>query len=236
MQVPSSTPNAFTFLELGVLPIRYKIHKRQLIFLHHIVHLPSSDPVHKLHLQQIKLPFEKNWTNNVFLLLKLYGLDYESVKEVTIDAWKEAVIEAVTTVAFHELISECSEKTKTYRLKYESFHRQKYLTSIPSELACLLFRIRGRIINCRDNHHSSHQIIICRLCGSTIETQEHIANCPKVRGEREIISFEQFYSPDIDENFDLTDLIDVKNRFRLFQDLASGKGVVEDTTMDFVHI
>ena len=41
MQVPSSTPNAFTFLELGVLPIRYKIHKRQLIFLHHIVHLPS---------------------------------------------------------------------------------------------------------------------------------------------------------------------------------------------------
>ena len=77
--------------------------------------------MHKLHLQQIKLPFEKNWTNNVFLLLKLYGLDYESVKEVTIDAWKEAVIEAVTTVAFHELISECSEKTKMYRLKSSDY-------------------------------------------------------------------------------------------------------------------
>ena len=82
MQVPSSTPNAFTYLELGVLLIQYKIHKRQLNFLHHIIHLPPSDPVHRLHLQQILLPFERNWTNNVFSLLKLYELDYDSIKEI----------------------------------------------------------------------------------------------------------------------------------------------------------
>ena len=235
MQVPSSTPNAFTYLELGVIPIRYKIHKRQLNFLHHIIHLPSSDPVHKLHLQQKLLPYEKNWTNNVFVLLQKYELDYDSIKDVSKEAWKETVEEAITTVAFQELIQQCSEKTKTFRLKYECFQRQKYITTFPADLACLLFRIRGKVINCRDNHHSSHQSIICRLCGVTVETQEHIANCPKVRGDREVISFEQFYAADIDGNSDLTDLVDVKNRYRLFQDLVSGTQEVVEDTMDFVH-
>ena len=33
-----STSNSFTFLELGVLPISYEIHKRQISFLHHFQH------------------------------------------------------------------------------------------------------------------------------------------------------------------------------------------------------
>jgi hypothetical protein len=235
MQVPSSTPNAFTYLELGVLPIQFKIHKRQLNFLHHILHLPSSDPVQKLHLQQLLLPFEKNWTNNVMLLIEMYGLDYESVKEMSQEAWKATVEEAITTAAFEDLTRECREKTKTFGLKYEFLERQKYITAFPSELACLLFRIRGKMINCRNNHHSSHKSIICRLCGITVETQEHIVNCPEVRGEQEVISFEQFYAPNINADFDLTELIEVKNRYRLFQDLVSGKEALKETT-DFVHI
>ena len=156
MQVPSSTPNAFTYLELGVLLIQYKIHKRQLNFLHHIIYLPP-DPVHRLHLKQILLPFERNWTNNVFSLLKLYELDYDSIKDVSKEVWKETVEEAIPAVALEELTRESRKKTKTFNLKYEFFQRQNYITTFPPELACLLFRVRGRIINCRKNHHSSHQ-------------------------------------------------------------------------------
>ena len=42
---PSSISNPFLFLELGVLPIKYEIHKRQITFLHHIVNLSNEDPV-----------------------------------------------------------------------------------------------------------------------------------------------------------------------------------------------
>ena len=38
VRAPSSTCNAFVFLELGILPVKYQIHIRQLTFLHHIVH------------------------------------------------------------------------------------------------------------------------------------------------------------------------------------------------------
>ena len=64
-KTPNATPNAFTFLELGVLPIEYEINKRQLVFLYHILTLPKSDPVYKLHEKQKLLKYEKNWANNL---------------------------------------------------------------------------------------------------------------------------------------------------------------------------
>ena len=73
LQVPNSTPNAFTFLELGVLPIEYEIHKRQLMYLHHVHTLPHDDPVHHILQQQKQLSYS-NWYQNVLKLLLVYQL------------------------------------------------------------------------------------------------------------------------------------------------------------------
>jgi hypothetical protein len=59
-------------------------------------------------------------------LVELYGLDYESIKEMSQEAWKAAVEEAITT-AFDDLTRECRVKTKTVGLKYEVLERQKYV-------------------------------------------------------------------------------------------------------------
>ena len=53
LHAPSSTSNAITFLETGVLPMSYKIHVRQLTFLHHIVTLSDNDPVKFTYQQQL---------------------------------------------------------------------------------------------------------------------------------------------------------------------------------------
>ena len=136
-----------------------------------------------------------------------------------------------------ELSNIKNNNNKNFQIEVRKFSTTKVHYHLPCRpgLPPLQNQIRGKVINCRDNHHSSHQSIICRLCGVTVETQEHIANCPKVRGDREVISFEQFYAADIDANSDLTDLVDVKNRYRLFQDLVSGTQEVVEDTMDFVH-
>ena len=68
------TSNAFTFLELGVLPILYEIHKRQLSFLHHILNLAEDDPVKKMYNNMKQLPGEKNWYNCVVRLLETYNI------------------------------------------------------------------------------------------------------------------------------------------------------------------
>ena len=61
MRSASSTPNCIMFLDLAILPIKYEIHIRQLVFIHHIVHLQSSNPVRQVYEQQLEYPFEANW-------------------------------------------------------------------------------------------------------------------------------------------------------------------------------
>ena len=76
MGVRQATSNAFMYLELGVLPIKYEIHKRQLMFLHHIVNLPEEDPVKKVWRNQTNLPDYSNWWCDVKVLMEIYGIDF----------------------------------------------------------------------------------------------------------------------------------------------------------------
>ena len=89
IQAPNSTSNAFTFLEFGLLPIRYEIHKRKLMFYHHIYSLPTTDPVFRVHLEQRKLPFEKNWTNEVSALIAAYSLEEKDISKISKGEWKK---------------------------------------------------------------------------------------------------------------------------------------------------
>ena len=42
MTAKQATSNSFVFLEMGILPVKYEIHKRQLSFLHHIIYLSED--------------------------------------------------------------------------------------------------------------------------------------------------------------------------------------------------
>ena len=46
LHTPRGTCTSFTLLELGLLPISHEIVLRKLNFLHHILNLPTDDPVH----------------------------------------------------------------------------------------------------------------------------------------------------------------------------------------------
>ena len=61
MSVKLATSNAFVFLELGVLPIEHELHKRQLLFVYHVMNLGEEDPVKKVWRNQTMLPDHKNW-------------------------------------------------------------------------------------------------------------------------------------------------------------------------------
>ena len=216
LQVPNSTSNAFIYLELGVLPIEFEIHRRQLMFLHHIYTLPPDDPVQQIFRQQKLLPYEKNWWNGVAELLEKYDLTDADYDTICKNDWKNMVDANITDYAFQQLKDECSSMTKTYQLKYDNFERQQYLTSCPSDIARLIFRIRGKVLNCRDNHHSSNPITTCRLCNVCIETQSHTINCKKLFPNEAAISLQTYMSSSFEE--DLDQLHEIQRRYQCFQE------------------
>ena len=186
------------------------------MFLHHIHTLPLDDPVQRILNQQKLLPYEKNWWNGVVQLLEKYDLRDVNYGGITKEEWKSIVNINITDYAFKQLKNECSGMTKTFHLKYESFERQQYLTSCPSDIVRLIFKIRGRVLNCRDNHHSSNEILTCRICNVHIETQNHTINCKQLFSSDDIISLQTYMSSSFD--IDLEQLQEIQRRYTHFQE------------------
>ena len=176
-RAPYSTPNAFVFLEFGVLPVEYLIHIRQLTFLHHVVHLNQDDPVFVMFEQQQQLPFEQNWSSHIFKLLKSYDLRFSDVKTVSKEKWKSTVKDAVRTVALYHLTQQSASKSKTKHLQYSELLLQPYLLHYNHKEASTIFKIRSRSTECKQNRKNSVHDMSCRLCTKGEETQDHVVNC-----------------------------------------------------------
>ena len=80
-----------TFLETGVLPIKYEIHIRQLGFLHHILTLNENDPVKHAYQQQLKYSMASNWANEVIQIRNSYSIVEEDteVAKLSQRRWKK---------------------------------------------------------------------------------------------------------------------------------------------------
>ena len=144
MYVPYSTPNKGTLLELGILPVYDVINCRKLLFLHRILNLKEDDPVLKLYEEQNKLPFEKNWANEVSRLREHYNimLRDSEIKQIKKEKWRTLIKEKAVAKTFHELKDKLELKTKAKNLTYKSFKRQQHIYKLPATLARIIFKAR----------------------------------------------------------------------------------------------
>ena len=161
--LPSSTPNSFLFLELGVLPIEVEINKRQLMYLHRILQLPTDDPVHQMFDVQVTLDQqgEENWWSGVKPLLTKYGLpqDLNLLKQLSKDAFKRLVSRNLKAVTFDSLVAECKSLKKTADLTYTSFEMQSYLKHLFPNQAKHIIRSRCQILDLKSQNTISSKAI-----------------------------------------------------------------------------
>ena len=178
LRAPSSACNSITFLELGVLPAQYEIHIMKLTFLHHILTLEEDDPVKLVYMEQLKTPEEKNWANEVQNLRSMYEIKVTDVEisELSKDEWKAMVSNVVKEQAIISLNEEknCLSKSSSFP-DAECFQPSKYLFHFTVSRACLLFRVRSRIINIKDvQRYKFGDDQSCRVCGDAEETIDHV--------------------------------------------------------------
>ena len=176
---PSSISKSFIFLELGVLPIRYEIHQRQITFLHHIINLDSNDPVHALYQQMKSFPGESNWLNDVHRLAALYSIevDEEKIKSITKETFKLSVKTAIHECAFRALKEECAKLSKTGTLAYNKFECQTYLHHLYPSQAKVVLQCRAKCLRIKSHRPYLFKNKICRWCNLEEENLSHIVNC-----------------------------------------------------------
>ena len=209
MGVRQATSNAFMYLELGVLPIKYEIHKRQLLFLYHIVNLPEDDPVKKVWRNQTNLPDYGNWWCDVKVLMEIYGIEFdeETLMQMSKDTFKKKVKKAVAESAFEELKRQNEMKSRTKGIRYEKFEVQNYVKKMDPWEAKLIFKCRSKTLSIKDHMQFKYNENSCRWCGIGEETLSHIVNC----GNEECIDAETILT-----NMEVTDLKVLAKRIQDF--------------------
>ena len=178
--VASSSSNSFTFLELGVLPIEYEIEKRQLIYLHKILQLSSSDPVSQMFWEMKKFheAGEKNWWSGIAPCLAKYGLpQLDQIKELSKECYKRKVKESVGEFALKQLVTECCGLKKTADLKYDCLKLQDYFSCLCPSQARLVFKWRSQTLNIKTHLTYKYNDTLCRGCQNEVEDPYHIINC-----------------------------------------------------------
>ena len=193
MKSARSTPNSFVYLELGILPIHYEIHKKQLLFLHHILHLPDDDPVKSMYFELKCYPMAANWATNIEKLLRKYGLPIEEqeIAKMSREKWKSVVAKAIDKDAVESLIDDAKSKKKICDIHYSgTIETQQYLYSYSSSISTVIFNLRSRSVNCLKNRGSDG---LCRLCRNAMETQEHAVNCPEVAEGGQYLNLAELY-------------------------------------------
>ena len=176
---PPSISKSFIFLELGVLPIRYEIHKRQITFLHHIINLNPNDPVHALYQQMKCFPGESNWFNDVRQSAALYSIeiDEKKIQSMSKETFKKSVKSAIQEYAFHALKEECAKQSKTGTLVYEEFKCQTYLHHLYPSQAQTILKCRAKCLRIKSHRPYLFKNKICRWCNLEKEELSHIVDC-----------------------------------------------------------
>jgi hypothetical protein len=200
LHAPRSTPNVAVYVELGVMPIEYEIHIRQLNFLHHVLSFDENDPVKKVYNQTKRYKHEENWPQEIRGLLKKYQLEEDEnlIRNTGKEVWKQTVFNEVTSLVADELNTSCCKGSMTKDLScLEDISMKDYFRNMAPSEARLLFAMRSNIIDLRGVRKYMYKDSTCRLCKNGDEDVDHVINrCAKI-GRRELMDMKELFQEDI---------------------------------------
>ena len=127
---------------------------------------------------------QKIWTQ-LFVIEKLWpkSTDLDEIKELTKDSWLKKVKQACKIEAFESLLDIQVGYSKGSNLGYGTLKMRGYLKTeeINPSQARLLFKIRTRMLNVKNNYRNGHNELSCPICKDGIDSQEHMMmECEKL--------------------------------------------------------
>ena len=178
LNVPSSTPSALLYLELGMTPLKYLIQARRLLFLHHIITRKEDTLIYKFFNAQCREPAKNDWSETVKRDMEELDLNYEfsDIKSLSKNVWLKRVKEACKSKAFEDLTDTQMEYSKGNNLGYGSLKMRGYLKTrdINKSQAILLFKIRTRMLNLKNNFKNGNNDLSCKVCFQGVDSQDHM--------------------------------------------------------------
>ena len=183
----SKTAKEAFYLETGLLPIRFVIMKRRLMYLHHILQRSESEIIRRVYEIQKLIPTRNDWfglVRNTMKDLKI-DMDDDMIMQMNKDKFKAIVSCAVEESAIQYLNriaashSKSEDLINTRLIKEQYFEDQRFSRSEVE----LLFALRTRTVrDIKANFPSQYgRNLTCDLCEVAVCCQEHLLSCVRLQ-------------------------------------------------------
>ena len=180
----SKTPIEALYLELGIVPLRFHLMKRRILYLHDIVNRDDEELVKKIVLAQKERSCSGDFYEQVLENMRLLDLNFEMLMANSKAKVKADVGVSIEEKAYQYLIGLANTHSKTQEMLYQSCNGSEYFRDpkFTPELANLLFKFRTRTYMVKNNFRNNYKNtnILCPLCEISNDTQQHIMKCHKI--------------------------------------------------------
>ena len=208
IEAPACTPTPMLYLELGCVPIRYVIIGRRLMYLQYLLQQEEESLLYTFLMAQLENPVQGDWVEQVkndLIDVKL-DIPFEEIKLMSIENFKAKVKTAVSQAAFLYLSCEKAKLSKIMDVPHTAFKLQNYLQPMALDVqdSKLLFQLRSRMVEVKTNFRNKYSDLSCPVCKLTLDTQQHVIECPDLVLRSNIVvsnnvKYSHIFSDDIEK-------------------------------------
>ena len=233
LEVPSSSPKSMLYLEFGILPIRFVIKSRRLMFLQCILQEESDSVISQFFYAQDSNPSKNDWALTIRQDLEELDLNvsFNEIKSLSKQQFKTKVSKAMSRIALEYLLKEKNkgggeegQGGKVAHIQFKELKIQEYLepNSTSIQLSKFIFHARSRMLDMKVNFKNRpHSDLLCLTCRApdSLDSQQHLLECPslmdtEVVNQDEVPKYLDLFSNDIKKQTIVASVLEKKFRKR----------------------
>ena len=213
LKAHSKTPVESLYLELGVIPFRFHLMSRRIMYYQTVMHRPDEEITKKVVTCQKDTRIKGDFYVQVAEDMRKLNISESEVLTSSKEGLKGKVDNEIAKAALHHLKELGRNHSKVREWLYVDLKGMPYFEDnrFSPDLANLLFTFRTRMFKVRNNFRNNYleKGTMCPMCQKTEDSQEHLFNCEPLRlivGEHDCI-YEDIFSNCVDTLFKVTTVL-----------------------------
>ena len=198
LECDGKSSNAFKYLELGIIPIRFEIMKRKLMFLQYILKQEKKSMVYRIFKAMEDKPIKNDfvYTCKKYLEILKIRTNFEDIGKMSKFTLKQILREKTKSEAFVYLKSQQIVQEKIKNIIYKELKMQDYLFEGDRNLQVskAIYKARGQILDIKMHKKWKYDDLECEGCHKNFETGEEILQCENLGVNEDQAKYSWFYS------------------------------------------
>ena len=204
LKAHSKTPIEALYLELGIIPLRYNLMTRRILYLHEIMNRDDDELTKKVVLAQKDSSYKGDFYPQALENMVALGISDNQLSESK-EKLRTDLTKKVNAAAYKFLIGKAESHSKVRHECYKNCEGAEHYFDprFTTDVTNMLFKFRTVTYLVKNNFRNNFKNtnILCPLCESHNDNQEHIFECRKileVHNQEILVKHDDIFSSDID--------------------------------------